>query len=278
MRHPRRKFVLAIVGLFLAIVLLWATFSGLLGPDDGTPAMVVGVLSLLILGIAGYFVVTAGITARAIARLEAGTDVIARWQVPASVWRRFRDIQLEETGVSVPMLKGLLFAPRAVAGSETVEIICGARGALIDGHYFPLAPGRGVGMEQAGMVLTQPPCVAIIVGLLAGAFGSPRTTRWLLLLPIPPEAQNEANKAIRHYAASVDGVRDIGDLARARPRQARIVFWAVLIPAVVAAIAGIALEVNDYPGELPAWLGITGIMVTLGTLVIAAKIRFSRRR
>ncbi|WP_178133954.1 hypothetical protein [Vineibacter terrae] len=278
MRHPRRKLVLAVVGFGLAIFLLWATFSGVLGPDDGTPAMVASVVGLLILGVAGYFVVTGGMTARAAAQLEAGTDVIASWRVPTAIWQRFRNIRLEGTGVRVPMLKGLLFAPRAVAEGETVEIICGARGALIDGRYFSLAPGRGVGMEQAGMVLTDPPCVAIIIGLLAGAHGSPRTTRWLLLLPIPPGARNEANKAIRHYAAAVDSVRDIGDLARAYPRRTRILFWAILIPAVVAAITGVTLEVNDYPGELPAWLGITGIMTTLGTLLVAAKVRFSGRR
>ncbi|MFD2858372.1 hypothetical protein ACFSZS_31440 [Seohaeicola zhoushanensis] len=278
MRHARRKFMLAIVGLCLAILLLWATFSGALGSDDGMPAMAAGVAGLLIFGVAGYFVVAAGIAARAAARLEAGTDVIARWRVPSPTWQRFRDIRLEETGVRVPKLKGLLFAPRAVAGNETVEIVCGARGALIDGCYFSLAPGRGAGMEQAGLVLTDPPCVAIIVGMLAGAHGSPRTTRWLLLLPIPPEARNEANRAIRHYASAADSVRDIGDLAHAYPRRARILFWALLIPAVVAAITGVALEANDYPGALPAWLGITGIMSTLGILLIAAAVRFSRRR
>lgn len=278
MRNARRIFVLALLGLALSALLLWAAFSGTLGPEDSIPTTLSGISGLLIFGIAGYFSIAAGTTARAISRLAVGVEVVARWTVPVQVWQHYRDIQLAETGLKTPMLEGLLFSPRAAVTDEAVEIICGARGVLIDGRYFALVPGRGTGMEQAGLILTNPPCVAIIIGMLAGAHGSPRTTRWLLLLPIPPEARDEANKAIQYYAAATHTVRDVVDLARAHPRRANALFWSVLIAAVLMAVVGIVLEVSDYPGELPAMLGITGIMITLGVLVIAAAIRFSRGR
>lgn len=277
MRNAQGKFLISLTVLGVAILLLWASLSGALGADDGRAATAAGLGGTFLLLTAGYFTVASAFAGVGAARLRAGVGVIARWRVPQETWRSYREIRLEQTGVSVPMLKGLLFNPRSRAAGN-VEIICGKRSVLIDGCYFSVSPGRGAGMEGAGLVFTRPACIALVIAMIAGAHGSPRTDRWLLLLPIPDEARDRANEAVRHYAAEVANVRDIVDFARAAPGTARRLFWAILILSIAAAGAGILMEANDYPGTLPAFLGISGMMIALGTLIIGLKVRLSGRR
>lgn len=278
MRNAERKFAISLAGFVIAMLLFGASLQGALGPDDGWPATIAGVGGLMLMLVTGYIAVVSARAGIGAARLRAGSDVIARWRVPAETWRAFRDIRAEQTGVSVPSFRGLLFAPREVGAGEAPEVICGTRSLLIDGCYFAVSPGRGTGMEQAGLVPTRPPCVALIIAMMGGAHGTALTRRWLLLLPVAPDAQDQADAAIRHYAAEVAKVRDIGDLAWSHPLRAAALFWGVLLASIAAAAAGVAMEVNGYSGTLPAALGISGFMVGLGTLIIGLKVFLSRRR
>jgi len=277
-RHPQQTFLIALVGLGIAAALFRAALSEVFGPEDSGPTMAAGLASLLGLLVAGYFVVASALAARGVARLARDGEVIARWHVPAATWERYCEIKLADARVSLPGLSGLLFEPRRKVAVDAVEVVCGKWGVLIDGCYFSAAPGRGAGMEQAGLVHTQPPCVALVIATRAGAPQALRTVRRLLLLPIPAGTEREANKAIVHYAAAVEGVRDLGDIARAYPGRARAIFLGVLATCGLAAGVGIALEASDYPGDLPAMLALPGILIGLGTLILGWRFLYFRPR
>jgi hypothetical protein len=278
MRRPLRKFVFALVCLAIAAIVFRAALSEVFGPEDSGLTMAAGPASVLGLMIAGYFVVASALAARGVARLAKDGEVIARWTVPAATWDRYCDIKLADARVSLPGLSGLMFEPRRKTTTDSVEVVCGKWGVLIDECYFSVAPGRGAGMEQAGLVHTQPPCVALVIATRTGAPHVLRTVRRLLLLPIPGGAEREANKAIVHYAAAVEGVRDLGDIARASPGRAKAIFFGVLIACGLAAGIGIALEASDYPGDLPAMLALPGILIGLGLLILGWRFQLFRLR
>lgn len=266
MRNPARKFAYGLAALALAAVLLWLAFGEVVGPEDSQATMIAGFAGLLLLMGGGYFAVAGAGSAAGSARLLRGEGVIARWDVPRATWEAFRAIELEQTGVSLPGLDDLYFTPRGTAPAGPVPIICGEKGALIDGCYFALAPGRGAGMEQAGMVLTRPACLALVIAMPGGAGQIMR--RFLLLLPVPVGAEAEAQTALRHYLRAIDSVRDLGDLAEASPRAARRIFGIALTASVSAAAVGIGLETIDYPGLWPDVVALTGIMGTLALLLL----------
>lgn len=276
MRVSTFRFAISFVLVGIAVLLLWSTDAGWVERHGEGAVAAAGVTGLLLLLVAGYFLLRSAWAGLGSARLRAGIGEIARWRVPPDVWRKYLQIGIHHTGVDVPHLEGLAFTPRRDENGHDVEIICGRRSVLIDGAYFDLSPGRGVGMEEAGLVLTQPPCVAFVLARVITVQPYPRHVRTLLLLPIPDEARQRANHAIHHYVAQVESVRDIGDLARANPGKAKFLFWTVLLLSIVSAVAGFSLEWSDYPGTLPAYLGITGTMIGLGTLVIGLKVWISR--
>lgn len=278
MRHPQRTFVIALLCLAIAAAVFGAALSEVFGPEDSGATMAAGLGSVLGLLVSGYFVVASALAARGVARLANEGEVIARWDVPAATWERYCAITLADARVSLPGLGGLMFEPRRKAAAEAVEVVCGKWGVLIDGHYFSAAPGRGAGMEQAGMVHTQPPCVALVIATRAGAPRALRTVRRLLLLPIPGGTEREANKAIVHYAVAVEGVRDLGDIARASPGRARAIFFGVLVACGLAAGVGIALEASDYPGDLPAMIALPGILGGLALLILGWRFQLFRLR
>jgi hypothetical protein len=274
--QPKKTFSLSLAGAGIGAVLMGTSISGALGPDEGMPASVAGVGGLLVLLVAGYFAVTSGLATWRVARLRNERNVVARWTVPAATWNQFCEIGLAQTGVDLPGLESLRFQPRRRDGAETVEVVCGRHEVQIDGRVFSVAPGRGMGLEEAGMTHTEPPCVALVI---AGRLGGPHSwsaVRSLLLLPIPRGAESEAHRAIRHYDEAARSVRDLGDTARANPVAAKVLFWSILLGSSLAGAVGIWLEAADYPGALPGVLGIVGIMAALGTFALG--VAFGARR
>ncbi len=278
MRRPQRKFVIALACLAIAAAVFGGALSGAFGPEDSGATMAAGLTSGLGLLVAGYFATAAALAAWGAARLADDRQVIARWTVPAATWEQYRAIRLADARVGLPGLSALMFEPRRMTTQDAVEIVCGESGVLIDERYFGIAPGRGAGMEQAGLVQTRPPCVALVIATRSGAPHALRTVRRLLLLPIPGGAERESNKAIVHYAAAVEGVRDLGDVARANPGRAKGIFVAMLAACGLAAGMGIRLEVSGYPGDLPAVLALTGILVGLASLFLGWRLLANRPR
>lgn len=268
MRNPGPKFFIALAALAIAASLLWLSLSGSLGAEETTPAMAAGMVGFAVLAVAGYYTVASALVAVASARLRAGIGVVARWRVPAHDWERFRAIGLADTGITMPSLRGLHFAPRRVTPPGGVEIIAGRRGALIDECYFALTPGKTNGLEAAGWAPTDPPCIALVIKFWTHTPSSSSTSRGLLLLPVPSGARAEGALAVDHYRAAVAGMQDLGTLARRYPARARFVFWFVLSISALAGALGFVFEFAGMPGELPAYLGITGTMAALGTLVL----------
>lgn len=268
MRNPGRKALLALAGLAVAITMFWLAVTERTGAEDSWSTVTVGMGGLTLLAVCLYYAVAGALAARGSARLRAGFDVVARWQVPPADWDRFRAIGLADTGVSLPLLKDLHFHPRRVTPPEGVEIIAGQRGVLIDECFFAVAPGKANGLESAGWAKTSPPCIALVIRNWTRTPSSSTTSRWLLLLPVPWSARTQGEQALAHYRRAIDGIVDLGVLAFRYPARARWLFWTVLAISAAAGALGFWLEIDGMPGDLPAYLGITGTMVALATLLL----------
>ena len=179
MRNPMRKLIYALVALAAGAPLIWLSMSGRLGPEENSLSLSAGMVGFTLLCVAAYFVPASLRAARGRGRLLAGTNVIARWQVGAADWERFRAIDLAASGVRAPALEGLQFIPGPCLAAGT-EIIVGRQGVLIDDCYFRFTPRTGERyVESAHWLATNPHCIALIIvsSPVGGKFG-----RWLLLL------------------------------------------------------------------------------------------------
>lgn len=198
MRNPMRKLAYGLLGLCLAVPLLWLGSSGRLAPEDSNLSLGLAMIGFTMLCVSGYFMPASLLAARGRARLLAGTDVIARWNVGAADWERFRSIDLAASGIRAPLLKGLHFTPRP-APATGVDVVAGTRSVLIDDCYFSLRPSKSDGMESAQWARTTPTCIALIIR----PYTQGATHRWLLLLPVPRAAMDAAGLALRHYQQGV---------------------------------------------------------------------------
>lgn len=268
MWRPGKILILSLAGLVLAVGLFKAATAGFFGGEDAVATLIAGGGSVILGLVACYFVVASALATRGAALLRQGKDVIASWRVEPGEWERYSRVTLSDSGVSLPFLEALKYTRRKAAYEAPVEVICGKRGVLMDDCYFALAPGRNAGMEQAGMVLTDPPCLAFVLRAHIPGSGAIRIIRTLLLVPAPAHARSEAQRALRHYCDAIDQVRGFDTIVQANPRRARAIFWIALGASVAAAVTGIYLETIDYPGTWPDALGITGIMLTLATLLL----------
>lgn len=265
MRNPGRKAIYGILCILLAGAILRLLPHGFMDDFESIPTLATA-MALFMLAVSGLYLLFSG-SYRAVRMksLLAGKGVIARWHVPPDVWTRFRAIRLEDTGVNIPTLRGLDFIARRTTPSGGVTIVAGDHGAIIDDCYYGFSR-RGVDtLEQAGMTMTDPRCIALVIARIAN---ETRINKWLLLLPIAPGTEAEANRALRHYSGRVAERRDLRAITAANPRIARRVLGVLLCLSVASAAAGFYLRSTGSTGDFSAGLAITGIMVGLATLFL----------
>ncbi|MGA9581344.1 MAG: hypothetical protein WBR13_05180 [Allosphingosinicella sp.] len=265
MRNPGRKAIYGILCILLTGAILWLLPPGFMDDPESIPTLAT-TMALFMLGVSGVYLLLSGsYRALRMKSLLAGEGVIARWQVPPDVWTRFRTIGLEDTGVRIPNLRGLDFIPRRTTPSAGVTIVAGDHGAIIDDCYYGFSR-RGIdSLEHAGMTLTEPRCIALVIARIAN---ETRINKWLLLLPVAPGAEDQARRAFLHYSGRVAERRDLRAIAAANPRTARRVLGVILGLSIACAAAGFYLRSIGDTGDVSAGLAIAGIMVGLATLFL----------
>lgn len=263
MRNPGRKAIYGIICMLLSGAILYVLPPGFMDDPESIPTLATA-MALSILGVSGAYLLFSG-SYRAVRMkdLLAGRGVIASWHVPPDVWARFCAISLKDTGVTIPCLRGLDFIPRRTTPRQGVTIVAGDHGAIIDDCYYGFSR-RGIDiLEQAGMIMTNPRCIALVITRV-----EPRINRWLLLLPVGPGAEAEARRALLHYSGRVAERRDLRATSAANPRIARRVLAGLLLVSIVSAAAGFYLRSTGDTGDVSAGLAITGIMIGLATLLL----------
>lgn len=263
MRNPGRKAIYGFLCTLLCGAILYFLPPGFMDDPESIPTLATS-MALFMLGICGLYLLFSG-SYRAIRMksLLAGKGVIASWHVPPDVWTRFRSISLKDTGVNVPCLRGLDFVPRRTTPPQGVTIVAGEHGAIIDDCYYGFSRRGSDVLEQAGMIMTNPRCVALVITRV-----EPRINKWLLLLPIGPGAEAKANRALLHYYERVAERRDLRAISAENPRIAYRVFFAFMLLSIASAAAGFYMRFTGDSGDVSAGLAITGIMVGLATLFL----------
>ena len=141
----------------------------------------------------------------------------------------------------------------------------GYHGAVIDDCYYGFSR-RGIDtLEQAGMIMTDPRCIALVIARIAN---ETRINKWLLLLPIAPGAEAQARRALIHYSGRVAERQDLRSISAANPQIARRVLALLLFLSIGSAAAGFYLRATGHTGDVSAGLAITGIMLGLATLFL----------
>lgn len=265
MRNPGRKAIYGIFCMLLSGAILWSLPAGFMDDPESIPTLATS-MALFTLGGCGLYLLFSG-TYRALRMksLLAGKGVIASWHVPPDVWTRFSAIGLKDTGVTVPNLRGLDFVPRRTTPRAAVTIVAGDHGAIIDDCYYGFSRRGSDMLEHAGMIMTDPRCIALVIARIAN---ETRINKWLLLLPIAPGAEDQARRALLHYSGRVAERRDLRAISAANPRIARRVLASLLCLSIGSAAAGFYLRSTGNTGDFSAGLAITGIMMGLATLFL----------
>jgi hypothetical protein len=203
------------------------------------------------------------------AKLIAGRDVIARWQVSAADWERFRAFDAGRALAGLP--SEVRFSEQSPA--HGAEIIVGKRSVLVGGSYHPLRRWALPELERVDWLANPSgPSVLEFTVLYGGRSG---VTRLGIRLPVPDEAEANARRVYDHYAVAVPPPRP-APIARLTPRQATLGL-AVGTPVSLAAFAaGWWLKRGGGEGALPAILMMTGItalfcLAILGIVYLAIR-------
>ena len=200
MRNPVLK-----VGLWLAVALAGLAMIeiGVRLYDGGRPDWRSVALIALGFTLAPVGLVYTGVStfhARGALKLRSGIGVIARWSVPAELWRRFapRDARtlgrdLERSSVAVNR-----------EGDGPIEVVVGERGAIVGERYHWLSPG---GIPQLTEVGFGHPDVAVQYLEFRLLYRQKNMVRVpaALRIPFPPSERDEALRVFHHFNALVGG-------------------------------------------------------------------------
>ena len=273
MRNPLGK-----AGLFLGVgvsgaALVWLGDTVYDARGETWASMVPIVLGSMMLMVGVAFLLQSLVYALGYARLIAGKDVIARWQVDAADWDRFRAFDRARASESAALVNDLWLRKETPAGG--VDMIIGKTSMLVDGSYHVLRPG-GQPAIRGVQVLASPDglqCIefAIAYGNKYGAV----TNRLALRFPYPHGARHDVRRVLDHFQFIT---RPRTALAMRNPR--RTINACLLVAGVCAAAAatGYAMNANQQDGNLPVMLAVGGTIFGSGALLLAGLVALLQSR
>lgn len=275
MRNPSRKALYCLLALIAGAVLIRFGFGREQRIGEHWSSIVPIFLGFGIVPFAFVTLIQALFAARGRARLLRGEGVIARWQVFPAEWEQFRRLDSDRSAKAFSLGNDLWI--RRAAPMEPVEVIVGAKGAMVDGSWHPLTP-RGL-PELRGVSWLEGPPICLEFSLLypPGRYGSsvPKTLR----IPVPPSARAAAARVVAHFEPIT---RRHPPLALRNPPKTYRVCAILVLGGAVAAILGYALAraAPDGSGSLvPLGLLVAGTILGAFALILAlATFLLTRRR
>lgn len=207
-------------------------------------------------------------TAAEMAALRGGIGVVGRWTLPPATFELFQARERMRGADEEP--NGYLLPDTTPA--QGIEIIFGEDCLVIDQSYFGLPVAGMSKIRDVELVRANPSFLRFrtsVTSLTPTLTSSAVVNRGELRVPIAPSADYPATRVLDHYTAMLSG------RAVARPDQWRTrKRWGLRIAAcsTVVGVIGFALEALGIgKGTVAPVLGISGVVMTLGGLVIAAQ-------
>jgi hypothetical protein len=227
MRNPDRKAVYCFLALLMSGGLIRFGAVRLERFEEDLPGAGAIALGCAIVPFALYTLIEALFAIRGRALLLLGRDVIARWRVHPAEWNSFRALDSRRSGEDVSLGNDLWIRRPAPAGP--VEVIVGARSALVDGSYHSLKPGGLPELRGVSWLEGPPACLEFELRYPRGRHGPPVPTT--LRIPVPAGARAEASRVFEHFDRATRPRPAVA--LPDRPRRYRA-FW-VIVPAAAAA-------------------------------------------
>ncbi|SNS83282.1 hypothetical protein SAMN06295912_11854 [Sphingomonas laterariae] len=263
MRRPMLKTLLW-TGLFLTgVALIWLFWDPHESPPSATTTFA-GAIGLMLILLPPIFAVRAGLVAIGAARLRAGHGELARWQVTADDWNRFRMFDRLRTQEDADAVNDM--AVRRRRSGSMVDVIVGRRQLIADGSYHVLRP-RGLPELLGASWLAPigaPECLEFRI-LYAGRYGS---RRMCLRVPVPADARSLGERVLHHYQQLIPPPRDA--LAYRHPWRVIGGGLAVAAAALAAGLTGGAMLGAGMTGALPILLRGIGLATAVAALIFTA--------
>jgi hypothetical protein len=207
---------------------------------------------------------------RGMAKLQAGIGLIARWQVGAADWDKFRAADGMRAASNPTFLGNDLWIRKATP-PEGVEVIVGETSLIVDKSYHVLRMNglpelRGIGWLDNSATPGRPPdCIEFLLAYPRGKYGGIQHTT--LRVPVPEAAQVPARKAYLHFAPALERRRAKGPIALRNPRRTLQV-CGVLLAGSLLAVAWAWLEAGRS-----GW-SVNDTMVPFVTMVVGSVLAF----
>jgi hypothetical protein len=204
------------------------------------------------------------------AKLQAGIGLLARWQVGAADWDKFRAAD-DDRAASNPTFLGNDLWIRKATPPEGVEVIVGEKSLIVDNSYHVLRMNglpelRGIGWLDNSAAPGRPPdCIEFLLAYPRGKYGGIQHTT--LRVPVPEAAQVPARKAYLHFAPALERRRARGPIALRNPRRTLQV-CGVLLAGSLLAVAWAWLEAGRT-----GW-SVNDTMVPFVTMVVGSVLAF----
>lgn len=256
MRNPARKALYCLILVLVSAGLIWFGIERYetIGENWGSAGPMM--LGLALLPFPLVYLVQALFAIRGRAKLLAGVDVIARWQVDPLEWERFRGLDERRITDRFPVPNDMWIRKAAPFGP--VEVIVGAKSAMVDGSYHSLRPGGLPELRGVSWIEGPPTCLEFRLLYPRSRYGG--TVATSLRIPVPASARAAAVQVFDHFERLTR--RSPGLALRNPPRTYRVCA-ALFLGAAAAGGIGYALF-----GTLPEDAG----QLVLLTLLIGAAV------
>jgi len=273
MRNPLRKACYFLIAGLAGAALVWfgAVREERIGED--WTAIVPILLGLTVAPFAFLFMVQALFAALGKARLLAGHRALARWHVYPAEWEQFRALDARRSGGDSALVNDLWV--RKAVPAESVEVIVGETGLLVDGSYHGLRPGGLPELREVRWLDGPPTCLEFSLVYPRSRYGG--TVPTTLRVPVPAGSRGAAQRVVDHFRPRL--VRKPALALRNPPKTYRI--CAVLF-AAAAAMAAIgyawARSLRDGGDPLvPLILLIGGVGLGAFALLLALAVWLTTR-
>lgn len=269
MRAPGRNLIIYFAMLALGVALTWYGFDaeGRIGED--WPSTGVAVTGMVLIPIGAVMSILALLHTIGRMRLLSGHNVLARWHVAASAWRRSETLEPQRVAES-GLYSGIGVTESLI--DRGIDVIVGTRSLLVGDSYHPLR--RLAIPELYGVRLVDqgdPGCVEFhILYPRRNSAG----LRMALRVPFTRETRPEAVRVYEYFAPRY--VRKPA-LALRRPRRTIAISLFVSALAAGAALLGFgeayAGRANDVAPLIAAVIGSivapAGLILALATFLLA---------
>lgn len=274
MRNPARKALYCLFALVAGAALIRFGFGREQRIGDHWSSIVPIFLGFGIAPFAFVTLIQALFAARGQARLLRGEGVIARWQVLPGEWEQFRRLDSNRSAAAVALGNDLWV--RRAAPMEPVEVIIGAKGALVDGSYHPLSPRALPELRGVSWLEGPPDCLEFALLYPPGRYGSavPKTLR----IPVPAGARAAAGRVVAHFEPIT---RRHPPLALRDPPRTYRVCAILVLGAAAAVILGYVLARIRPDGAdslVPLGLMVAGTIFGTFALILASATFLLTRR